>query len=74
MKHPNKTPMKGPKTTPTTNVKRDVNSTFGGLGASCMAKHRAVRTLNKAIFAAFSCFCTLIGWIIQPYKPFEKTT
>jgi hypothetical protein len=73
MKPPNKTPINEPKTAPTTNVKREVNSTFGGLGVNCSARHRAVKTLIKAILVVFSLFCTRVGWIIQPYKLFEPS-
>jgi len=35
------------------NVKNDVNSTFGGLGDNCKARHKAARTLNREIFRVF---------------------
>jgi hypothetical protein len=73
MKPPNKTPINEPKTAPTTNVKREVNSTFGGLGANCSARPRAVKTLIKAILVVFSTLCMCIGRIIQPYKSFEDS-
>jgi hypothetical protein len=72
MKQPNETPINEPKTAPTVNVRMDVNSTFGGLGANCRARHKAVKTLIKAILVVFSPFCTCFGWIIHPYKSFEQ--
>jgi len=50
IKHPKNAPSKTPKINPTVNVKKDVNSTFGGLGVNCIARHKAVKMPNKANF------------------------
>lgn len=34
-------------------VKNDVNSTLGGLGDNCKARHKAAKTLNREIFRVF---------------------
>jgi len=47
---PKNPPYKTPKITPMVNVKKDVNSTFGGLGVNCIARHEATKTPNKANF------------------------
>jgi hypothetical protein len=54
---------------PIINVKRDVNSTFGGLGDNCRAKQMAVKTLKRAIFEV-DVLPICVGWIIHPYKTF----
>jgi len=35
------------------NVKNDVNSTLGGLGDNCKARHNAAKTLNREILRVF---------------------
>jgi hypothetical protein len=50
-------------------VNKEVNSTLGGRGLSWMLNETPVNTVSRAI-----CFVLregmIIGWIIQPYKPF----
>jgi hypothetical protein len=57
MKPPKKPPRNEPNTKPTVKVKREVNSTFGGLGDNCTAKHKAPKTLMTAIIMGLFVIC-----------------
>jgi hypothetical protein len=74
MKQPNKIPNMGLKMKPAENVKSEVNSTFGGLGDSWIAKHKATKTLINAINGAFlRGLCMLDGLSIQHHISFTPS-
>ena len=52
-KLPKKAPTMAPSIKPTKKEKKEVNSTFGGLGVIWRAKHKAVRIMRKASFRVF---------------------
>jgi hypothetical protein len=52
-KLPKNAPTIAPSVRPMTKVKKEVNSTFGGLGIIWRARHKAARIMRKASFRVF---------------------
>jgi hypothetical protein len=66
-KLPNKLPIRESNIKPRMNVKSEVNSTLGGLGDNCIAKHNAVKMpINAIVRGSLRVCCISVGWIIQP--------